>query len=179
MEQSNSKEFYWNAMQYGTYLGICWAVTYILLFKFPTNMFISTMAMAMFFGSPLVACRMAANYRKKECGNSIKYTQAWTFLFCMYICATLFSAMTNYIFFNIIDQGAFLMDFNDMMSQIIRTPGIDEATRIQFEQIQDMLSRMTAKDIVWQLLNNNIFNSLVIPPVIALFVKRERTLTAE
>ena len=172
MEQTYSKGFYQYAMQYGTYLGIFWAVMYILLFKFPTNPMVSMTAMAMFFCSPFLAYRFATNFRKKECADYIKYPQAWTFLFCMYICATLFSTLTNYIFFNIIDQGQFLMEFNDMISQLISTPGIDEITKTQFEDMQDLLSRLTASDITWQFLNNNIFNSLILPPAIALFVRK-------
>ena len=173
MEQTQSKGFYHSAMQYGTYLGIFWAVMYILLFKFPTSTTLSTLSMAMLFGSPILACSLAVKYRKNECDNNIKFPQAWTFLFCMYICATLFSAMTNYIFFNIIDQGAFLMDFNNLLSQIIEAPDIQESTRIQFEKIQDTLSQLTVNDIIWQLLNNNIFNSLILPPIIALFVRKQ------
>lgn len=172
MEQNFSKSFYQNAMQYGTYLGIFWAIMYILLFKFPTDPLLSTMAMTMLLASPFLACRLAINYRKKECGNNIKYPQAWTFLFCMYICATLFSTMTNYIFFNLIDQGSILMDFNNILSQLISTPGIDETAKTQFENIQDTLSRLTVNDIIWQLLNNNIFNSLTLPPIIALFARK-------
>jgi hypothetical protein len=174
MEQANSKGFYQNAMQYGTYLGIFWAMTYILLFKFPTNPIVSTMAMTMYFGSPFFACRLATVYRRKECNDNIKYPQAWTFLFFMYLCATLFSAMTNYIFFHLIDQGAFLMDFNDILSQIISAPDIEETAKMQFEQIQDALSQLTTKEIVWQLFNNNIFSSLALPPVIALFLKKQQ-----
>ncbi|MBO5864588.1 MAG: DUF4199 domain-containing protein [Bacteroidaceae bacterium] len=172
MEQTHSKGFYNSAMKYGTYLGIFWAMIYILLLKFSTSPTISMIAVAMFIGSPFVAYRFAANYRKNECGNCIKFPQAWTFLFCMYICATLFSGITNYIYFGIIDQGRLLIDFNVMLSQIISSPEIDEVTKTQFENIQAFFSKLTIKDIVLQLLNNNIFNSLTLPPVIALFVKK-------
>ena len=80
--------------------------------------------------------------------------------------------MTNYIFFSIIDQGAFLMDLNETLLQMINAPGIDEESRMQFEGLQDMVSHLTANETVWQLLNNNIFNSLILPPVIALFVRK-------
>ena len=146
-------------------------IMYILLFKFPTSPSFSAIAMTMLFCSPFLAGRFAINYRRKECNNDIKYPQAWTFLFCMYISATLFSAMTNYIFFNIIDQGSFMMDFNNILSQMISAPNIDEATRIQFEEMQDWFSKQTVNDIIWQLLNNNIFSSLALPPIIALFVR--------
>ena len=172
MEQAQSKEFYQSAMQCGTFLGIFWAIMYILLFKFPTDPILSTLSMAMMVSSPFVACSFAINYRKKECDNQIKYPQAWTFLFCMYICATLFSTLTNYIFLNIIDQGDFLINYNHILTETINTPGIDEITKLQFEKMQDMLLKLTASDIVWQILNSNIFCSLILPPIIALFVRK-------
>ena len=171
MEQTESKGFYQYAMQYGTYLGIFWAIMYILLFKFPYSPSLSSIALTILFCSPFLAGKFAINYRKKECGNNIKYPQAWTFLFCMYICATLFSAMTNYVFFNLIDQGSFMMEINNILSQMINSPDIEEATRVQFEEMQDWFSKQTVNDIIWQLLNNNIFSSLALPPIIALFVR--------
>ena len=172
MEQTHSKGFYHSAMQNGTYLGIFWAVAYILLLKFSASPSVTMIGVAMFIGSPFLACRFATNYRRNECDNSIKYPQAWTYLFCMYICATLFSGFTNYIYFSIIDHGQLLVDFNLMLSQIISSPEIDEVTKTQFENIQAFFSKLTINDIVWQLLNNNIFNSLALPPVIALFVRK-------
>ncbi len=172
MEQENSKGFYQSAMKYGTYLGIFWAIMYILLLKFYANPILSLAAVAMFISSPFLACRLASNYRKQECGNSIRYPQAWTFLFCMYICATLFSGIANYIYFSIIDQGQLMMDINVMLSQRIATPGIDEASKMQFESMREIISELSIKDVIWQLLNNNIFNSLTLPPIIALFVRK-------
>lgn len=172
MEQDKSKGLYQSAMQLGTYLGIFWAATYILLFKFPTNTMVSTMAMAMYMGSPFLAGRLAARYRRRECGNYMRFPQAWTFMFGMYMCATLLSTMTNYIFFVVIDQGAFLVQLNGILQQIADAPGIDEVSKMQFEQIREFMSQMTAKELVWQLMNNNFFNSLMLPPVIALFVRK-------
>ena len=172
MEQINIKDFYNNAMKYGTYLGIFWTVMYILLFKFYSNGSLSMLAMAMLFTSPFLACRFAKDYREKECGGSLGYAQAWTFLSCMYICATLFSTMAGYIFFNIIDQGAIIMELNDTLSQIIATPNLEAETKVLFEDMQDIISRLTVKDLIWQLLGNNIMCSLTLPPIIAIFARR-------
>lgn len=172
MEQENSKGFYQSAMKYGTYLGIFWAIMYILLLKFSASPMLSMIAVGMFIYSPFLASRFTVNYRRLECGDSIRYPQAWTFLFCMYICATLFSGMTNYIYFSIIDQGRLMMDVNEMLSQVIAAPGIEDASKIQFEEMQDMISKLTIKDVIWQLFNNNIFNSLTLPPIIAFFVRK-------
>ena len=172
MEQTKTKDFYHNAMKHGTYLGIFWTVMYILLFKFPGNGFLSMMAIAMLFTSPVLACRLAKDFRERECGGNLGYAQAWTFLFCMYICATLFSTMTSYIFFNFIDQGAILMELNDTLSQIIATPNLELETKTMFEEMQDIISRLTVKDLIWQLLGNNIMCSLTLPPIIAIFARR-------
>lgn len=172
MEQTQTKDIYHNAMKYGTYLGIFWTVTYILLFKFPGSGSLSMLAMAMMFTSPFLAYRFAKDFREKECGGCLGYAQAWALLSTMYLCATLFSTMAGYIFFNIIDQGATLMQLNDTLSQIIATPNLELETKTMFEEMQDIISRLTVKDLIWQLLGNNIMCSLTLPPIIAIFARR-------
>ena len=172
MEQNNSKEFYHHTMKCGTYLGILWAIMYILFFKSYTSPFFSMIAMMLFCASPFIACRLVANYRRSECGDRMEFHKAWLFLSGMYICATLFSAMTNYIFLNIIDQGAVLMEMNNALSQMISTPGIGVEEEAAFENMQDMLSQLTVNDVTWQLLSNNIMSSLILPPIIATFVRK-------
>jgi hypothetical protein len=174
MEQNNLKGFYHNAMRCGTYLGIVWAIMYILLFKSYTSQLFSMVAMALLMASPFIACRLVVGYRKSECGDRMEFPQAWAFLTCMYICATLFSTLTNYIFFNLIDQGALLMEMNDILSQIIVTPGIAVEEKAGLESLQDELSQLTSTDLVWQLLSNNIFSSVIMPPVIATFARKNQ-----
>ena len=161
-------------MRCGTYLGIVWAIMYILLFKSYTSQLFSLVAMTLFFASPFIACRLVVGYRKSECGDRMEFPQAWAFLTCMYICATLFSTLTNYIFFNLIDQGELLMEMNNILSQIIATPGIAVEEKAGLENLQDELSQLTSTDLVWQLLSNNIFSSVIIPPVIATFARKNQ-----
>ena len=159
-------------MKYGTYLGAIWAIMYILLFKSYASPFFSMAAIVLFFASPLIACRLAINFNRNECEGCMNYSKAWLLLSCMYICATLFSALTNYIFLNIIDQGALLMEINDALTQIISSPTIGEDEKAAFESMQDMASRLTANDITWQLLSNNIYCSMILPPILAIFASR-------
>ena len=161
MDESYIKNFYHHAMKYGTYLGAIWAIMYILLFKSYTSQFFSMAAIVLFFASPLIACRLAINFNRNECEGCMNYSKAWLLLSCMYICATLFSALTNYIFLNIIDQGALLMEINDALTQIISSPTIGEDEKAASESMQDMVSRLTANDITWQLLSNNIYCSMI------------------
>ena len=178
MEQANSNSFLQNAMKYGTYLGIFWAVMYVFLFKYLNHPLLSMLCPALFFGSPVVAALLAINYRKKECGNFMTYSQAWSFLFFMYICATILSTLTNYLYFKYLDNGSFITNYSDMISQVMNTPGLDKgmATQINnlFEPTMNMLSQMGIKEMVLMWLNNNILSSLMLPAILALFVRKQK-----
>ena len=64
------------------------------------------------------------------------------------------------------------MELNDTLSQIIATPNLELETKTMFEEMQDIISRLTVKDLIWQLLGNNIMCSLTLPPIIATFARR-------
>lgn len=176
MEQSNRSIFYQDAMKYGTYLGAFWALTYILLFRSFNSPALSLLASAMFISSPFVAGKLTIRFRKNECGNYMKYPQAWTFLFCMYLCATLLSTLTNYIYLNYIDGGATLAEMTRILTEASSTQEIEVSAKEQLEAMTKFISGLTAGDMTWSLLHNNIFSSLVMPPIIAFFVRKNTQL---
>ena len=176
MEQSNRSIFYQNAMKYGTYLGVFWTLTYILLFKSFNSPMLSMLASAMFISSPFVAGKLTIRYRKSECGNYMKYPQAWTFLFCMYLCATLFSTLTNYIYLSYIDGGATITAMTGILTEASNTQGLEVAAKEQLEAMTKYISELTAGNMTWSLLHNSIFSSLVMPPIIAFFVRKNTQL---
>ena len=66
------------------------------------------------------------------------------------------------------------MEMNNILSQIIATPGIAVEEKAGLENLQDEISQLTSTDLVWQLLSNNIFSSVIMPPVIALFARKNQ-----
>lgn len=172
MKQVYSGGFNQTAMKYGTYLGITWAAMYIMLFNGVTSPMLLLMAMVLFFASPFIAGRFAIRYRKDELGNSMDFSQAFKFLFIMYICATLLSAATNYIYLNYIDNGTFLAQIDRIMSEAAKLQANDAAALEQLNATREMFSRFSTSSITWEFLNNNIFSSIFLPPIIAFFVKK-------
>ena len=164
MEQAKHAGFNQSAMRYGTYLGIAWAIMYIALFNGVTSLSLTTIAMGILLASPFIAGSYAIRFRQTEYNNSISYRQAWRFLFYMYICATLLSALTNYIYLNYIDKGAFLMQ---IQSASIAAAG-ETGTTIE------LFSGYTTGNLTWIFLSNNILCSLINPLIIAFFVKRKK-----
>ena len=176
MEQTKPSAFYQRAMRYGTYLGIIWAIMYIMVFNSLRTPFLGTVASILFISSPFIAKRFATRYRDEEYENGMAFPQAWTFLFCTYLFATLLSTFTNYIYLGFIDHGAFQMDAINIYTEVLKTPGIDEVAKEQIKAIQEMISQMSVRSMTISLMNSNIFSSLVLPPVIALFVRKKQQL---
>lgn len=173
MEQIKNKEFYQEAMRNGTYLGIVWAVMYIMLFNSINNIVFSFAASGLFIASPFIAFFLAVRYHKTECGNLISFSQAWKFIFLMYICATLLSATTNYIYLNYIDKGEFLLQTKELLSIASQTKGIDTATQEHLDTTKELFSHFTTGSLTWEFLKANILSCMALPPIIAFFVKKK------
>ena len=167
-----NKEFYQGAMRCGTALGAVWSIMYLLLFAGATSMLSISLCLTLYIASPFIAARYAAGYRRKECDNAMGYMQAWIFLLYMYICATLLSALVIYIYFSYIDGGAFFMTLQKMLDESMKIAGTDELMIKQIEQTKNIIENTTTSDFVWQLMNNNLLNTTILPAIIAFFVKR-------
>lgn len=167
-----NKEFYQSAMRCGTALGAVWSIMYLLLFAGATSMLSISLCLTLYIASPFIAARYAAGYRRKECDNAMSYMQAWIFLLYMYICATLLSALVIYIYFSYIDGGAFFMTLQKMLDESMKIAGTDELMIKQIEQTKNIIENTTTSDFVWQLMNNNLLSTTILPAIIAFFVKR-------
>lgn len=176
MKQEYSTDFYQSAMRYGTYLGIAWAIMYIFLFNGVTSPMLLLIAMVLFFASPFIACRFAVKHRKEELGNSMSFAQAFKFLFIMYMCATILSAATNYFYLNYIDCGNFLSQIDFAMTETARMLENDAAALEQINSTREIFSNLSTSSLTWEFLNNNFLNCLILPPIIALFVKKNNQL---
>ena len=168
------KEFYQGAMYNGTLLGVAWSIMYLLLFAGTKSSIALSFCVALFFASPFIATKLAINFRRKECDNTMSYLQAWTFTFYMYICATLLSALVTYIFFRFIDGGTFFMTVHGMLDETMKIADTDEQLIQQIEQTKTLLNQITTREFVWQLMNNNLFNATFLPLVLALFIKKTK-----
>ena len=91
----------------------------------------------------------------------------------MYICATLLSALIAYAYFAFIDNGAFFATLQSMLEETKNIAGTDEMLVQQIEQTIEIIEQTTTNSFVWQIMNNNFFNTTILPPVIAIFVKRK------
>lgn len=174
MNTGNNREFYQKAMYCGTILGGVWSVMYLLLFAGTASMPALMVCMSLFFASPAIAVMLAVNYRKKECNDSMGYMQAWVFLFYMYICASMLSALVTFIYFRFLDNGIFFMTLQGMIEESMRLPGADAALTEQLRSALETLEQTTATDFVWQLMSNNFLSATFTPLILAIFVRKNK-----
>lgn len=173
MDSQTNKNFYNDAMYNGTILGAVWSITYLLLFAGATNMLSMFLCLTLYIASPFIAARLAVNYRYKKCDNTMSFAQAWVFILYMYICATLLSTLTTYIYFSFFDNGTFLATLQKMLEESMSIAGTDEQLIKQIEQTKNIIDNTTSSNFVWQIMSNNLTNTTIIPIIIALFVKRK------
>jgi hypothetical protein len=159
-------------MYYGTMLGIIWSIMNVLMFIGLKSPVLLLTCIALFIGSPFFAASFAKKYRRNECGNCIRYMQAFTFLYWMYICACLLSALVMFLYFRFIDNGMFFATIQEVLTASMNFPGIDEAYRQQAELSLQTIQNSTTSEFVWYILGNNIFNASILPFIIAIFVRR-------
>ena len=173
METANDKkDFYQSAMYYGTMLGIVWSVMYILFFAGMESMTMLLACSALFFASPFIAIYFAVKYRKEECNDNMSFIQAWIFMFYMYICAGLLSALISFLYLRFIDGGAFFMSLQEILQAGAKLAEADEAMKQQIQAALEMTEGLTPGNFVWQQLSNNLFTTTVLPLVLAIFVRK-------
>lgn len=171
-EKESKREYYNSAMYYGTLLGAVWAVMYLLVFAGATNIMCAMTAIVLYAGSPFIAGWFATRYRKEECNNEMQYSNAWLFLVIIYICATTIGTIVNYIYINHIDHGGFIGEMQEMLSAIQGTPGATADIVAASESYRELLSRIDTTALPWQIMESDCLNSFLLPPIIALFVKK-------
>lgn len=174
MEQQNAKSLSERAMYYGTIFGgvmILTNIAYIIGLRVEA---FSTIFLLLTAASPFIAGRLAATYRKRERNNSINFVQAWLFLVIMYICAAILTAIAQYIYFALIDNGFFMEFIQEQFSLVLETEGLDDAVKDEIRTTANLLAAMSTRDIILQIFSTNIIISPIITFIIAIFVRKKQ-----
>ena len=174
LEKTDNKTHGIYAMQYGTYLGLLWCAMYASFLAGFTSIFYTLCFFALYISSPFYAAYLTKKYRKEVCNDSMPFTQAWLFLFIMYICASLLSAVTQFIYFRFFDNGYFVQMIQQMFELLNATPEISNEMSKEFGNAIDLFAKLSSKDIVFNFLSSNMMNATILPPIIALFVKKNK-----
>lgn len=174
-KERNNNIFSQMAMQNGTLLGLLWCIMYASFILGLTNIFFAFMFLAINFASPFYAGYLAKKFRKEHCNDCWNFSQAFTFLLIMYICASLLSAVVQFLYFKFIDNGYFMQTMQQLVSILNENPQASSSMTSELNTALDTLAGLSTKGLIINFLSSNITNAIFLAPIIALFV-RKRTI---
>ena len=170
--ETDNKKFYNGAMHGGTMLGLLWIAMYASCIAGFGNPLFTILFLVLNIISPFYAGYIAKKFRRNECNNIFPFSKAFTFVFVMYLCASILSAVAHFVYFTFLDNGyliQLLIEIKNIMMQNQAQFG-DLAT--EFDKTVEMFITLGTKGIVFNLLSSNIMNGIILSAIIALFVKR-------
>ena len=142
------------AMKYGTLLGILWIVTFAAYIKALATPEFSLIFLILLVASPIYAGYLGIRYRKKECGNRLKFINSWALMTIIYLCAAALSAIACYIYFQYMDNGVALSAFKEQIDAY-QAMEIGEEMKKAFTDTYNILAGLSASDICMQYLLSN------------------------
>ena len=165
-----------SAMRDGTVLALLWIVTFTLstvMLKSVNNDYgivasLGTMALTMM--SPFVVYKLSLKHRNNERNGTMTYSEAWLYIFIMYLCAIILSSIAQYIFYAYIDPDIFagvIPEFENLA-----TNGLDAESIKIFTGTFEMLDKMSAGEIVLSQMSGHITRTIILTSLIALAIKK-------
>lgn len=156
---------------YGLYMGIFWAVKFVFFplgFKYSLC---SLLFIALTVAVPFVGARMVRRFRDTVLGGRIGFLPAFLFTANIYMYATLTVAVVHFIYFRFIDNGFLLESYLGNIEMLEKAVGSQPAID-SLKASVDAIGSLSAIQMVFSLLSQNIMAGLVLALPTALFLKR-------
>mgnify|MGYP002622701618 CR=1 FL=1 len=167
------------ATEYGTFLGVAWLVCFALYVGGlrTANAFLLLLAMLVLIALPALAFYLAHRYKQKLPENTkIGFPKAYWFAASMFIYATLLTGAGEFFYFKMMDHGALIGTFYDLMDdpstlQTYRQIGMENSLTFLRDTL-DQLAALSPLEMVLALFNQNIFISLILAIPTAYFARK-------
>lgn len=173
-ENIGRKVFNNEAMRSGTLLGLLWIVIYAVALGAFSNPAYSLLFMILNIASPFYAGYLAVRFRKNVCGGALKFVEAWLYVLIEYLCASLLVAVVIFVYLRFVNSTVVADAMNNMVEVIKTDQQVYTAMGEELIKAVEVYTKMSVKDIVFNITTSNLMNGTILAPIIALFVKRNK-----
>ena len=162
-----------DALRYGTYMGLFWIIKFSFLPKGFSVPLLHIVFLPFTLLVPVLGYIFVCKYRNTYNEGSFGFAKAFGFTFVMYVAAILLVAIAHYVYFQYIDHGYFLGCYQQQVQEMIKVyKTLDPQVLDVLNQALDRVSALTPLQIVCQLMNQNIFFSVLLSFFTAIFTMR-------
>ncbi len=167
------------ASQYGAIVGLCWIISFLSYMGGLTTPFLADIGLIMGIASVFVAGNIIRFYHNAR--QSLTFGQAWWMAITLYLCATLLTAVVQYIYFEYMDHGTLAKtyeqmltapEYQELLQQVL--PQSNDTNLIQ--DMIDLLYSITPIQMTFQLLVYNLFLGLFLSVPTALLGRRKKVI---
>ena len=167
------------SIEYGTFLGIIWLITFGAFVKGMTdmNLLVLIFAMMMMVITLFAPFYFAWRYKQHlKPGKQVSISMAWMFAAFMFLYASLLTGAGEFLYFSFLDKGQLIETFQ----QVLNAPetaaqhkaiGTIDMLEQGKQQLQ-IIAELTPMEIAANLFANNIFVSLILSFPVALVAHR-------
>lgn len=166
------------AMEYGTFLGIAWSIVFILYATSITknNILLMLLSSGLLILLPILAFYLSWRYSAKSLTQSISWIQSWSFVFMMFVYASLLTGAVEFIYFKYLDNGALFQSIKDMaydevLFDTYKNAGMENYVLTLRESI-DTILQISTIDLTLSLFNQNIFTGMLLSIPCMIIVKK-------
>lgn len=161
-----------SAMFNGLIMGVLFSINFLL--SISKNTFLALLSYLVISFILVGIYRMSIRFRDIECGGTIKYSKAFSFIVFTFFFAALISSIVKYIYFQFINPAYLDELLNESMKalQILKIP-IDNAA---YDQMVKVMKPATfSLQYIWM----NVILGSILGLIMAAFVKKDKSIFEE
>jgi len=163
------------AMYFGTFMGIYWILKFTLLPLGFNNTWLHFLFLGLTIYVPFLSYKLTRIYRDRFCGGSIEFSHAWLFSCCMFVFASLLTAVAHYIYFQFLDHGFIIGRIEETMRLFKDTLPADQKESLQdLDTSIALVKSLTPIELTIQFMGNNLFYGSLFSLIVAMIVKKKK-----
>lgn len=162
---------------YGTMMGLFWLAKFTLIpagFAYPN---LILLFLGLTFCVPFIVAYWGVQYRKREFLEDVSMGRMWSFIFLIYLYASLLTALGHYFYFRFMDGGYMLHAMEEMVKDFVATLPAEQGGEIESQMglMIEQQRQLSPIETAINQLSQNLLTGMLMAFIIAPLIRRKRS----